>query len=98
MPFPFEPLRLKAWPTSPEAKVTLPSRVPALPLIASRVSPLPSHHATRLEGAGSQEGGTRTSCALELTAEPTELVTMTKYCPALVTWASGTSRTGLVAP
>src|SRR5688572_4605889 len=48
------PLRLKAWPTRPVTKFTLPSRIPLFPSSASLALPSARHQLISPGGAGTQ--------------------------------------------
>src|ERR1043165_3424850 len=72
------PSNTKACPTKPGAKVVLPVRVPRLAPTWSEVSPSARHQLTRFSGGLEHRGrGLTVRTALELSAVPLELVTLT---------------------
>src|ERR1035437_321137 len=73
------PLNLNAWPTSPAANATPPSKTPLLVPAKSLATPSPRHQLTKPCGAGAHVGEELTiSAALELVTEPARLVTTTR--------------------
>src|SRR5262245_65249265 len=81
-------LNRKAWPTLPEAKLTLPRSVPELLPNTSSVLFSARHQLTKPDGGSTQlvGGGSTLNVATELVTAPARLVTNTEYGPASLSW------------
>src|SRR5437870_5375274 len=72
------PSKIKDCPTRPEAKVTLPTRVPLLLPTASKALVSLRHQLTAPEGNGVHDGAFTVSAAAKLLVVPTAFVTCTE--------------------